>query len=281
MSGETKMQHPRTRAWLAPFLAIIAVAILPLALLAQTEAPCLDCPVEVPAVHEPGDSSVGAFVVTDCEHADSIEIDVLVTHTWSSDLTARLEAPGGRVAELWSNVGGSSASPISVTLTDAATETLGTAVCNDASGPCVGRYRPEHGATMAALDGPGDGTWRLRLIDGAQHNAGVLVTATLRLSCGPVVAEGTITPTASATATTTPTLTATGTPSPTGTPTPTRTPTPVPTQTPWVVTATPRPTATRTPTATASPTRTPRPTATPRTIVLEHVVWLPMLTRNR
>lgn len=96
----------------------------------------------------------------------NVELDI--THTWDSDLTATLFAPDGTPVELFSNVGGSGDNFSATVLDDEAATSI-----TSGSAPFTGVFQPE-GSLAAFNDMDAVGTWTLEISDNAKGDSGTL-----------------------------------------------------------------------------------------------------------
>lgn len=143
----------------------------------------LVCSADVPKTIPDLSTIWSDLPVTGSDVVSDVNVKLNITHTYDADLNVYLEHPDGTSVELFSNVG-SSADNFTDTILD------DEAAANIASGtaPFTGSYRP--GGLLSALDGkPMAGTWRLRIIDAAGTDEGVLQSWCLLISTpsGPVV----------------------------------------------------------------------------------------------
>ena len=97
-----------------------------------------------------------------------LEVELDITHTWDSDLSATLIAPDGTRVQLFANVGGGGQNFTGTIFDDQATMAIG-----DGQAPFSGRYRPV--GQFSNVDGiNAQGTWTLEVTDGVQWDTGTL-----------------------------------------------------------------------------------------------------------
>jgi len=108
-----------------------------------------------------------------------LSIDLVITHTNSSDLSVTLRhVPSGRGVTLFTNVGGAS-DGLTIHLNDFEFTDIRDAL-PPSTGPLIGRFKPERSAqlsTFAGLDATGE--WQLIVTDDASVDVGQLVSWSL------------------------------------------------------------------------------------------------------
>jgi subtilisin-like proprotein convertase family protein len=106
-----------------------------------------------------------------------------ITHTYDGDLTLTLISPDGRSVTLVSGKGGSGDDFVDTVFDDAATSTIRSTT----TAPFTGTFKPAQ--PLSALDGaPLNGSWTLKVVDGASGDIGTLDAWGLDLSaavCDP------------------------------------------------------------------------------------------------
>jgi len=104
-----------------------------------------------------------------------IEVELTISHTLVSNLSARLTAPDGTVVPLFAGVGGIGANITGIILDDQAATSI-----ISATAPISGTFRPT--GSLAMLNGKNPlGRWTLTVTDGAATNTGSLIAWALRL----------------------------------------------------------------------------------------------------
>jgi Ca2+-binding RTX toxin-like protein len=122
-------------------------------------------------------------------------INLSILHTFASDLEVSLTNPGGTTLALFSDIGGSDAGFIDVTLSDAAATDIGT-VNNADDDPDTGSFNPEGAVLMTALAGGSmTGQWTLQVTDDSLADVGKLLSWGIRITFSY---SGTVTGTAAA-----------------------------------------------------------------------------------
>jgi subtilisin-like proprotein convertase family protein len=116
-----------------------------------------------------------------------LNVTLDITHTFDADLSAFLISPVGTRVELYSNVGGGQDNFGTITLDDAAEQSI----VNGAA-PFAGVFRPE--GSLSALNGQNpNGTWTLEVRDSAGGDVGTLNSWSLSLSDDVSSRTGTLT----------------------------------------------------------------------------------------
>ena len=119
--------------------------------------------------------SIDGTTCTNATGATTVGLD----HTYVGDLVATLTAPGGGTATLFDDAGGNGNNLCKAVFDDAAEQELADALPSRA--PFTGTWRPET-PLVTLLDGPVDGSWRLKVVDTAPADTGGIRAASLHLT---------------------------------------------------------------------------------------------------
>ena len=106
-------------------------------------------------------------------------LTVGIDHTFVSDLTATLTAPGGQSATLFAGDGGSGNNLCQVVFDDAATTAFDGVLASRA--PFTGTWRPDDPLDPLLTDSA-DGNWTLKVVDGAARDTGSIRAFSLHLT---------------------------------------------------------------------------------------------------
>jgi Ca2+-binding RTX toxin-like protein len=122
-------------------------------------------------------------------------INLSILHTFASDLEVSLTNPGGTTVDLFTDVGGSDAGFIDITLSDGALVDIAT-VNNADDDPDTGLFKPEGPALLSSLaTGSMTGNWTLHVADDSLADVGKLLSWGIRITFSY---NGTVTGTAAA-----------------------------------------------------------------------------------
>ena len=139
-----------------------------------TQYPSTDTPLGIPD-NNPGGISSTITVPNDGEIID-LDLQLNISHTWDSDLTATLTAPDGTVFTLFSGVGGDGDNFTNTIFDDSAATSI-----NSGSAPFNGSFQPV--SPFGPLNGTqAVGDWTLTVIDGAGQDVGTLNSWSLFIS---------------------------------------------------------------------------------------------------
>ena len=153
----------------------------------QPECPYLHVPRHADRHSELGDGGLLDYC-SRLADGDAVEVELDISYTWDSDLTAYVIAPDGTRVQLFANVGGGGQNFTGTILDDNATAPIGSG-----QAPFSGRYKPT-GNLSDAYGLNAQGTWTLEVDDGAVWDSGsidewsLLAAQTLRV-CRPVCAR--------------------------------------------------------------------------------------------
>ncbi|MFO0808424.1 MAG: S8 family serine peptidase [Gemmataceae bacterium] len=144
------------------FVITVAVTQPPLALIRTYSS--IDTPRGIP-----DDNSVtSVLIVPDSVVIRDINIRVRITHTYVGDLNLQLQAPNGRIVQLFNRVGGYGTNLTNTVFDDEATQSI-----NNGIAPFSGSFRPDQ--PLSAFDGlKSKGTWKLIVADMATQDIGTL-----------------------------------------------------------------------------------------------------------
>lgn len=109
-----------------------------------------------------------------------------ISHTYNSDLKVYLISPAGTEVELFTNVGQGSSNFIDTALDDSSLQLIA-----NGAAPFTGTYRPEGWLNAFSAENQ-NGTWQLRVSDGAAQDTGQLTAWSLEL-CRPATGNASIT----------------------------------------------------------------------------------------
>ncbi len=123
----------------------------------------------------PASSVVNGFTITD------LNVNVTLTHTYTSDLIITLTSPGGKVVTLFNRRGGSGDNLTSTVFDDEATTAISSST---ARAPFTGSFKPE--AALSGFDGVNPvGTWTLKVQDVARYDVGSIRSVSLGIGTDP------------------------------------------------------------------------------------------------
>jgi subtilisin-like proprotein convertase family protein len=106
---------------------------------------------------------------------------VNIEHTWISDLELRIIAPDGTSALLFGGLGGDTDFFTNTCVNASASQAI-----TDAGSPYTGVFRPQGQMGLVNDGQPGDGTWKLRILDTyAFADAGTLLGASITFGSDP------------------------------------------------------------------------------------------------
>lgn len=123
------------------------------------------------------------FVVGTSFSVSDVDIGVLLTHTYRSDLNITLTSPAGTTVQLINAVGGQ-ADNLNVLFNDEGSAAISSHTANDTTGP-VPPYQQtfQPGAALSAFDGQNaQGTWTLVICDFVAQDTGTFTRADLYLA---------------------------------------------------------------------------------------------------
>ncbi|HEX5619516.1 MAG TPA: proprotein convertase P-domain-containing protein, partial [Solirubrobacteraceae bacterium] len=100
-------------------------------------------------------------------------------HTFVSDLTATLTAPGGRSATLFARDGGTANNLCQVVFDDQATTPFDGVLASRA--PFTGTWRPDDALDSLLMDSV-DGDWTVKVVDAAVRDTGSIRAVSLHLT---------------------------------------------------------------------------------------------------
>jgi uncharacterized repeat protein (TIGR01451 family) len=143
------------------------------------------------AINDNGTSCTGelvrTFSVGTSYTISDVDIGVLLSHTYRSDLRISLQSPAGTTVEVMRNSGGS-ADNLNVRLDDEASANISTHTTNDSTSgtipPYANNFIPRN--ALSAFDGENaSGTWTLRICDSVAQDTGTFLRADLYIRDTP------------------------------------------------------------------------------------------------
>lgn len=186
-SRRKSFHHGRRTAYSA-FFALLVLWLLPAAAAAQTVnqytnttsgniVDSTNCATTV----------TRTFVVGTSYTLSDVNLGVLISHTYRSDLGITLTSPGGTTVQIMTNVGGA-ADNLNVLFDDEAAGAIASHTGNDTTGavpPYQRTFRPT--AALTAFDGQNAlGTWTMVICDSVAQDTGTFTRADLYLTEAPV-----------------------------------------------------------------------------------------------
>lgn len=126
------------------------------------------------------------FVVGTSYTLSDVNLGVLLSHTYRSDLRITLTSPAGTTVQIMTNVGGA-ADNLNVLFDDEAVGTIASHTANDTTGavpPYQRTFRPT--AALTAFDGQNaQGTWTMVICDSVAQDVGTFTRADLYITQPP------------------------------------------------------------------------------------------------
>jgi uncharacterized repeat protein (TIGR01451 family) len=118
-----------------------------------------------------------SYVVAD------VDVGVLLSHTYRSDLRVTIKSPGGTIVQLITN-SGAAADNLNVLFSDEAATAISTHATNDSTGPAPAyqrTFKPQ--SLLSAFDGQNAlGTWQLEVCDTVTQDSGTFTRSDLYIT---------------------------------------------------------------------------------------------------